>query len=424
MEQDGFRWTQVACGAVLVACGKAGRLNDAVQLIDNMRNHRVSPDGRTYLTLIQQCVRNSASTHAGDSRGGSKRALELLQLMKDAGPVPNIRHFTAAIMVCVAERNGISAITIFRMMQHEGIRPDLQSWGALLHAIGRAGQLAEMMACYREMCATGGVQPNLVIMTTLLDNAGKAGEVSIAEGIWSEMRDRQLAPDVKTYNALITCYATAKQPDKVEGVLAERIRSAAVKPDAIMFTRACADFRTVLSTMRPALLLVRPPCMVSLMQAYINNKRLDEAERVIGRMRAAGVEPILGTWRSIIHAGDELGDIKKVDLLYCDALSSKAISPYRPERSRSIKDSAGNTMPLGSVMDLHGLNGATSQAAIRHELRVRRKAAGSLRCGKPLYIITGRGGGFLIAAASDTLKSQVIKHDLHAAQPGIICCAF
>eukprot|EP00611_Tribonema_gayanum_P031379 TRINITY_DN9060_c0_g1_i4.p1 TRINITY_DN9060_c0_g1~~TRINITY_DN9060_c0_g1_i4.p1 ORF type:complete len:256 (+),score=32.67 TRINITY_DN9060_c0_g1_i4:285-1052(+) len=255
-----------------------------------------------------------------------------------------------------------------------------------------------MMAWYGEMLTSGGVLPNLVIINTLLDNAGNARELGIAEGIWREMRDRQLEPDVYSYCAFINCYATAKQPDKAEQVIAEMVHSAAVKPNAISFN--------------------------SLMQAYINDKCLDKAERVIGRMHAAGVEPDFCTWRAIIHAADELGDIKKADGLYCDALSSKAINPYRPQLSNAIKDSVGNTLPVGTVMDLHGLNIATSHAAVRHELRVRQKAAGSLRCGKPLYIITGRGGGFLTAAVSDTLQSQGIQHDLHAAQPGIICCTF
>ncbi|KAG5188151.1 hypothetical protein JKP88DRAFT_133201, partial [Tribonema minus] len=158
----------------------------------------------------------------------------------------------------------------------QGIKPNIRSWGALLDAIGKAGQVADMMAWYGEMLTSGGVKPNIIIMTTLLDNAGKARELGVAEGIWREMRDRQLEPDVWSYAALITCYAMAKQPDKAEDVLAEMVQSATIKPNAITFN--------------------------SIMKAYMNDKRLDEAERVIGRMRAAGVEPILGTWTGIIHA--------------------------------------------------------------------------------------------------------------------------
>eukprot|EP00611_Tribonema_gayanum_P031376 TRINITY_DN9060_c0_g1_i1.p2 TRINITY_DN9060_c0_g1~~TRINITY_DN9060_c0_g1_i1.p2 ORF type:complete len:112 (+),score=24.13 TRINITY_DN9060_c0_g1_i1:285-620(+) len=94
-----------------------------------------------------------------------------------------------------------------------------------------------MMAWYGEMLTSGGVLPNLVIINTLLDNAGNARELGIAEGIWREMRDRQLAPNVKTYNALIICYASVRQPDKAERVIVEMVQSAAVKPDAIALTR-------------------------------------------------------------------------------------------------------------------------------------------------------------------------------------------
>ncbi|KAG5182836.1 hypothetical protein JKP88DRAFT_261032 [Tribonema minus] len=426
-EREGLAWTHRACSTTLQAFGKAGRLNAALQLIGEMEQRGISPDHIDYLTLTGACARGNTRGNnvirAGD-RGGSEQVLEILRRMQDKGPVPDIRHYSAAMKVCMTEGNSAKAVNIFRSMrdQHvmrgvlqwvmsvlidapfcivlQGIKPDVRSWNVLLNAIGRTGQVA-------------------------------AGELGIAEGIWSEMLEHQLAPDVKTYNALIMCYTTAKQPDKAEEVLAEMIQSAAVKPDAIMFTsaigtliRACADFRTVLSTMRPALLLVHPPRMISVMQAYINAERLDDAEGVISRMRAAGAEPILSTWTALIIAADAVGNIKKADLLYCDALSSKAINPCRPERSHSIRDSAGNTLPVGTVIDLHRLNRATGQAAVRHELRVRQKAAGSLRRGKPLYIITGQGEGLLLAAVSDTLKSQGIRHVSHAAQPGIIYCTF
>ncbi|KAG5188157.1 hypothetical protein JKP88DRAFT_135764, partial [Tribonema minus] len=161
------------------------------------------------------------------------------------------------------------------------IKPTVQSWNVLLDAIGRAGQAAEMMAWYGKMCQTGE-QPDVYTMTILLDHVGAAGELSVAEGIWRAMRNRQLEPDVYCYNALINCYATAKDPRKAEEVLAEMVQSATIKPNAITFT--------------------------SVMKAYIKVQRLDDAEHVISRMRAAGVQPSLPAWKSIIHAADALGD--------------------------------------------------------------------------------------------------------------------
>eukprot|EP00611_Tribonema_gayanum_P031377 TRINITY_DN9060_c0_g1_i2.p3 TRINITY_DN9060_c0_g1~~TRINITY_DN9060_c0_g1_i2.p3 ORF type:complete len:120 (+),score=22.36 TRINITY_DN9060_c0_g1_i2:285-644(+) len=103
-----------------------------------------------------------------------------------------------------------------------------------------------MMAWYGEMLTSGGVLPNLVIINTLLDNAGNARELGIAEGIWREMRDRQLEPDVYSYCAFINCYATAKQPDKAEQVIAEMVHSAAVKPNAISFNR-CVPLKLLMN---------------------------------------------------------------------------------------------------------------------------------------------------------------------------------
>ncbi|KAG5188139.1 hypothetical protein JKP88DRAFT_146909, partial [Tribonema minus] len=80
-----------------------------------------------------------------------------------------------------------------------------------------------------------GQQPNLVTMNTLLTSAGAAGKVGIVQDIWRELHDLKLVPNVRSYNTLINCYAMAKDPGKAEEVLAEMIKSAAVKPNAIIF---------------------------------------------------------------------------------------------------------------------------------------------------------------------------------------------
>ncbi|KAG5188158.1 hypothetical protein JKP88DRAFT_305463, partial [Tribonema minus] len=391
MEREGFGWTQRACSTVLQAFGKDGRLNAALQLTDEMQQRNINPNSTDYLILIMGCACSKDVRRTGD-RGGSEQSLQLLQRMQDTGFVPDIRHYTAAMKVCVTERDMANAVSIFENMRNKGITPTVQSWNVLLHAIGRAGQVAKMLAWYGEMCQTGE-QPTVYTMTILLDNAGKAGAVNIAEGIWREMHDRQLAPNETTYNALINCYAMAKQADKAENVVAEMIQSAAVKPNDITFN--------------------------SVMKAYIEVERLDDAEHVISRMCAAGIQPSLRTWNGIIHAADTLGDIKRADQLCNDALLTDGIKPYRPWRSADINNlnDSSNKQPERTVMDLRGLNSGTARAVIRHELRERHK--GVRRGELPLYIITGRGGGLLVAAAvSDTLKSQGIQHSL--LRPGVL----
>eukprot|EP00611_Tribonema_gayanum_P019676 TRINITY_DN344_c1_g1_i4.p1 TRINITY_DN344_c1_g1~~TRINITY_DN344_c1_g1_i4.p1 ORF type:complete len:607 (+),score=111.47 TRINITY_DN344_c1_g1_i4:26-1846(+) len=388
MEREGFTWTQRACGTLLQACGKAGRLNAALQLIDEMQQRNISPSGADYLILIVACDRGKNGMRAGD-RGGSEQALGLLQRMQDKGPMPDIRHYGAAMTVCATGGDLVNAANILQNMRNKGIKPNEQNWAALLDAIGRAGQVTEMMAWYGEMCQTGE-QPNVYTMTILLNHAGAAGELGIAEGIWREMRDRQLEPNSYSYSAFINCYATAKQPDEAEEVLAEMVQSATIKPDAITFT--------------------------SVMKAYIEVERLDDAEQVITRMRAAGVQPTSETWKSIIHAADTVGDIKRADQLCSDALFTDGITPYRPWQSADIYDASTNKQPEGTVMDLRGLNSGIARAVIRHELRERQEDAS--RSKLPMYITTGQGGGLLVAAVSDALKSQGIQHFL--LRPGVL----
>ncbi|KAG5182819.1 hypothetical protein JKP88DRAFT_317226, partial [Tribonema minus] len=146
----------------------------------------------------------------------------------------------------------------------QGVRPHTSCWNALLDALGRAKQLDQMLATYREMLASGQV-PNVITLGTLLAHAGAAGQSGVAEEIWREMRQRRMTPGVKSYGALVNCYAVAGEPEKAEAKLAEMRQSTTTAPDAIMYC--------------------------SLMKAYFSKGRLDEAVLIIDRMRASGVQP-------------------------------------------------------------------------------------------------------------------------------------
>eukprot|EP00611_Tribonema_gayanum_P024118 TRINITY_DN5238_c0_g1_i1.p1 TRINITY_DN5238_c0_g1~~TRINITY_DN5238_c0_g1_i1.p1 ORF type:complete len:161 (+),score=14.65 TRINITY_DN5238_c0_g1_i1:97-579(+) len=140
------------------------------------------------------------------------------------------------------------------------------------------------------------------------------------------------------------------------------------------------------------------------MKAYFSKGRLDEAVLIIDRMRASGVQPTFDTWTTVINAIDAHGKVNTADDLYADALSSGTINPYRPWRSNVIRLASGKVPMTGRIMDLHELNQATGQAAIRHELKQRQEC--TIRRQAPLYIITGQGDGSLQRAVCKVLRSQ------------------
>ncbi|KAG5182810.1 hypothetical protein JKP88DRAFT_317165 [Tribonema minus] len=327
MDKKNIKWTIRACSHALLTLGFAGRMNAALQLLDKMCERGLSPHPDSYLQLIGECRRSSSRQKvrdAGDSRGGSKQAVAMLQHMKQTGTKPDIRHFTAVVDACGKAGDWIDALDVFQQMQLE------------------------------------------------------------------------LVPNVRSYNTLINCYATAKNPGEAEEVLAEMIQSAAVTPNAISFN--------------------------SLMKAYYRSGRLDEAELIIDRMRAAGVQPMLSTWAAIIHAAEAHGDLKKADDLYADALSSGTINPYKPLQSTvtvtDIKLASGKSATMGCIMDLHELNPATGRAAVRHELQLRQVCAARRQI--PLHIITGQGDGQLQRAVCETLRSQGIAPLYAKGNPGQI----
>ncbi|KAG5182820.1 hypothetical protein JKP88DRAFT_139485, partial [Tribonema minus] len=135
MDNNNTKWTVRACSHALLACGFAGRLNDAFQLIQQMHQRGISPTSGDYLQLIRECHQSDKKVRAaGDSRNGSKQAMELLQHMEQLGVMPNFKHYGAAINVCGKAGDWASAVHIFQQMQHKGVQPNLITWSGIIRA--------------------------------------------------------------------------------------------------------------------------------------------------------------------------------------------------------------------------------------------------------------------------------------------------
>eukprot|EP00611_Tribonema_gayanum_P028659 TRINITY_DN743_c0_g1_i3.p1 TRINITY_DN743_c0_g1~~TRINITY_DN743_c0_g1_i3.p1 ORF type:complete len:178 (+),score=29.08 TRINITY_DN743_c0_g1_i3:970-1503(+) len=156
------------------------------------------------------------------------------------------------------------------------------------------------------------------------------------------------------------------------------------------------------------------------MKAYIVEAYLEAAAVIIDRMCAAGVQPTIPTWTAIIQAADALGDPKRADELYSEALECGASKPHIPWHRKAFHDTSGRPMNLseGTIMDLHRLTPCVARVAVRHELQARQNIGSS--GDTPLYIITGLGGGQLRAAVSDALKAHGIYHFCPAQQRGLL----
>eukprot|EP00611_Tribonema_gayanum_P032224 TRINITY_DN9518_c0_g1_i1.p1 TRINITY_DN9518_c0_g1~~TRINITY_DN9518_c0_g1_i1.p1 ORF type:complete len:443 (+),score=61.16 TRINITY_DN9518_c0_g1_i1:45-1331(+) len=316
LEREGFSWTQTACSAVLRACRKAGEMHLAMQLIDQMRLRGISPHASEYLKLIE---------HAASGSDRSVQALRTLLLsLCDIGSVPRgamelmrgidgvWTHdaYRAALQACAQAGRWGDALRLLniRMRQRsigssvgervgpfnfeqqtqtdKGIQTLPRSWTTALNALGTEGRVDEMLALYKNMRASGH-EPDVIAINDMLAHAGSAGNRDVAEALWRELRDLQLQPTRSSYNALVRCYAVAKDPEKEEAVLKEMSESACHKPDASAFT--------------------------SLMKAYMAEGCPQEALNVFARMRAARVWPDFDAYKTWTRAVDAIHRAKKED---------------------------------------------------------------------------------------------------------------
>ncbi|KAG5183573.1 hypothetical protein JKP88DRAFT_163863 [Tribonema minus] len=66
MDKNEITWTVRACSHALLICGVAGRLNDALQLVEEMRKRGMRPGPVDFLHLIGECRRSRRKLRAAE----------------------------------------------------------------------------------------------------------------------------------------------------------------------------------------------------------------------------------------------------------------------------------------------------------------------------------------------------------------------
>merc|ERR1719379_2743863 len=106
------------------ACDKAGRWEQALQLLDEMERKRIEPSAATYSAVISAC-----------RRGGQwERILDLWAEMKQQHrtQVTTAATYGAVIEACERARFWEHALRLLGVMQHKQIRPEVGTYEAAI----------------------------------------------------------------------------------------------------------------------------------------------------------------------------------------------------------------------------------------------------------------------------------------------------
>lgn len=190
----------VAMNSLIAACGRGGRADLSVEMLNKMEDFGLEPDELSFRNAIIACNQaehvqrrvtlqenQSDDNHEG-LFGWWECAVSLLRRMKERGLAPDKQTLSSAISACESASEWQLALNILQQAMDEDNDLNLFCFNAALAACEKGGAWVEALEIYERLIAQGGeaLRPNIVTISTLVLALDKAGQKEMAVSKYRE----------------------------------------------------------------------------------------------------------------------------------------------------------------------------------------------------------------------------------------------
>jgi pentatricopeptide repeat domain-containing protein 1 len=204
----------VALNALIAACGRKGRPDVAVHIINTMETqYGVKPDERSYRSAVIACNqaeherrRHRHNNNSNNNLDGLSPlqwwecSLALLRRMQESGLKPDIQTFSSCISACEAAGQWQRALGVLQAMidgeDSEGKEEtilNLFCFNAAVSACEKGGAWVEALEIYERMIIYGGsLTPNFVTLSSLVLALFMAGQKELAQSKYEEAQKMKI----------------------------------------------------------------------------------------------------------------------------------------------------------------------------------------------------------------------------------------
>jgi len=343
----------VTWNTLVDACHRADDLSAALDVFDALKSAKVRPDARTYTSLISTVARRSGP------RGGAmdpSLAFVLLEEMRDQYRIrPNGMTYCALIDVCGRCGRSDLALKGLRMMlrqkeeeerasqrggsdhnaeggnrrrgrshhqdhyhhQPHALLNEVGAWTAAMDACGKAGRVDTALKLFSVMRSKFGVRPNTVTCGCLTDALLRAGRTAETLDVLRYMKEEGIEPSEVMYTSLMTSAGRMAKMERKDRRHGEG--GFGGMNDEDLDAGAAIEVYTELmsSLLHASKSSFNAPKhkkrRVSKQQGQADsNALLLRVFLVFQEMRAAGVQPDLACYNSLLRACSRAGDIDRM----------------------------------------------------------------------------------------------------------------
>ncbi|KAH7553616.1 hypothetical protein JRO89_XS12G0034200 [Xanthoceras sorbifolium] len=266
-----------------------------------------APNSRIYTTLMKGYMNNCRVTD-------TVRMLEAMRCQDDSSSHPDHVTYTTVVSALVKAGSMDRARQVLAKMTRIGVPANRITYNILLKGYCQQLQIDKAKELLQEMADDSGIKPDVVSYNILIDGCILIDDSAGALAFFNEMRARGIAPTKISYTTLMKAFALSAQPKLANEVFDEMLRDPRVKVDIVAWN-----------------MLVEGYCRLGL---------VEEAKKIIQRMKENGFYPNVATYGSLANAislarrpGEALllwKEVKERCEMKKEAVSSDCDSPPPP----------------------------------------------------------------------------------------------
>ncbi|CDY41595.1 BnaC05g43320D [Brassica napus] len=227
-----------------------------------------APDSRIYTTLMKGYMKNGRVADTA-------RMLEAMRRQDDKNSHPDEVTYTTVVSAFVKAGLMDRARQVLAEMARMGVPANRITYNVLLKGYCKQLQIDKAEDLLREMAEDAGIEPDVVSYNIIIDGCILIDDSAGALSFFNEMRTRGIAPTKISYTTLMKAFAMSGQPKLANRVFDEMMRDPRVKVDLIAWN-----------------MLVEGYCRLGL---------IEDAKRVVSRMKENGFHPNVATYGSLAN---------------------------------------------------------------------------------------------------------------------------
>ncbi|KAJ2055671.1 hypothetical protein GGI17_006559, partial [Coemansia sp. S146] len=185
MEQSGFELDGFTYSTLLRAAIKEGRTEDTEKLLATSAAKGFLPSRYIVQSLPFD-------------------PLHVLDILTKSSTLDTIRIYNTLIKAVVRRNNFSQALQLIAHLRSHDAKPNVVTYGLLLDALSKAGQLAQAKAMFKEVFEGGTVEPDMHIFTTMIDACGRNGDIEAMFWFKDQMKNYNLPPAEPIYNSMLS----------------------------------------------------------------------------------------------------------------------------------------------------------------------------------------------------------------------------